>query len=48
VHQRTFAYNLQRLAVISLWGGWLVVFAALLWRPPTPEARRPALDLSGG
>jgi hypothetical protein len=48
VHQRIFAYNLQRLTVISLWSGWLVVFAALLWRPPIPEARRPALDLSSG
>jgi hypothetical protein len=46
--RRIFAHNLQCLTVISLWSGWLVVFAALLWRPPIPEARRPALDLSGG
>jgi hypothetical protein len=32
----------------QLWSGWLVVFAVLLWRPPIPEAGRPALDLSGG
>jgi hypothetical protein len=48
VHQRIFADNLQRLTVISLWSGWLVVFASLLWRPPITEARRPALGLSGG